>query len=184
MEWFRTYVKNRRFRVCVNDKLSDDFLMKTGVPQWRILGPILIIIITVELHSVLGSLGVFYHCYADETQIHFTHEGITEAENILGVIFNKIEEWMCSKRLKPKSDKTKIIRVTAIKSMRWNVDVNSVMLGNIPVQPYNSARNFGLLFDNTSQQWSLCFKFEHCFLSEIYTRFLKWHWFCNACGNL
>ena len=31
-EWFRTYLKNRIFRVCVNDTLSDELLMKTVVP--------------------------------------------------------------------------------------------------------------------------------------------------------
>ena len=33
LEWFRTYLKNRKFMVCVNDTLSDECLMKTGVPQ-------------------------------------------------------------------------------------------------------------------------------------------------------
>ena len=69
LEWFRTYLKNRIFRVRVNDILSDKCLMKTGVPQGRILGPILILISTIELHYVLESLGVLYHCYADDT--HF-----------------------------------------------------------------------------------------------------------------
>ena len=41
LEWFRTYLKNRIFRVCVNDTLSDEYLMKTGVPQGSLLGPIL-----------------------------------------------------------------------------------------------------------------------------------------------
>ena len=29
-EWFRTYQKNRKLRVCVNDTLFDECLMKTG----------------------------------------------------------------------------------------------------------------------------------------------------------
>ena len=32
LEWFRTYLKNRIFRECVNDILFDECLMKTGVP--------------------------------------------------------------------------------------------------------------------------------------------------------
>ena len=33
LERFRTYRKNRIFRVCVKETLSDECLMKTGVPQ-------------------------------------------------------------------------------------------------------------------------------------------------------
>ena len=69
LEWFRPYLKNRIFRVCVNETLSDECKMKTGVPQGSILGSILFLIYTIELHCVLESLGVSYHCYADDTQI-------------------------------------------------------------------------------------------------------------------
>ena len=58
LEWFRTYLKNRKFRVCVNDTLSDECLMKAGVPQGRIRGSILFPIYTVELHYVLECLVV------------------------------------------------------------------------------------------------------------------------------
>ena len=33
LEWFKTYLKNMMFRVCVHDTLSDGCLMKTGVPE-------------------------------------------------------------------------------------------------------------------------------------------------------
>ena len=92
--------------MCVNDTLSHDCPMKTGVPQESILGPIPFIIYTNEPHFVLESLGLFYHCYADDTQINFTFESISEAETRLSVIFNKIDEWIQSRRFKINSDKT------------------------------------------------------------------------------
>ena len=36
LEWFRKYLNNRVFRVCVNDTLSDECQMKTGVTQGSI----------------------------------------------------------------------------------------------------------------------------------------------------
>ena len=72
LEWFRTCLRNRIFRVCVYDTLSDECLMKTGVLRGRILSLILFLIYTVEFHYVLEGLCVFHHSYADDTQIYFT----------------------------------------------------------------------------------------------------------------
>ena len=48
LEWFRTYLKNQIFRVCVNDTLSEECPMKTGVPQGSILGLIFFLIYIID----------------------------------------------------------------------------------------------------------------------------------------
>ena len=80
--------------------------------------------------------------------IFFTFESITEAENKLGVILNKIYEWMQSRRIKLSSDKTECKIVTANNSKQRNFDIHSVMLRNIPVQISNSVWSHGFVFDN------------------------------------
>ena len=57
LEWFRTYLKNRKLRVCANDNLSDECLMKVGFPHGTISVFLLFIILKIELHYVLESLG-------------------------------------------------------------------------------------------------------------------------------
>ena len=65
LEWLRTYLRNRKFRVYVNDPLADECPMKTGVPHGRMLGPLLFLISTNEVHYFLEISGVFYYLYAD-----------------------------------------------------------------------------------------------------------------------
>ena len=72
-----------KLRVCVIDTLTDK--------NWSSSGPILLLIFTIELHYVLESVGVFYHCFAADPQNYFTFESITEAESKHGVIFNKVD---------------------------------------------------------------------------------------------
>ena len=88
----------------------------------------LFFIYTIELHYILESLGVSYHCYADDTQIYFTFESISEAENKLGVIVNKVDEWMQSRRPKLNSDKAECFLVTANNSMHRNNNNKTVAL--------------------------------------------------------
>ena len=65
--------------------------MKIGAPQGMLYIPSYFsIIYTIELNYVLESLGFFYPCQVDDTQIKFTFEGITEAENKLGRVSNKV----------------------------------------------------------------------------------------------
>ena len=56
-------------------------LTKTGV----LLGLIIFLIKTVELHYILESSGVFHHCYSDYTQSLFTFEvqAIYSDENLV-----------------------------------------------------------------------------------------------------
>ena len=66
-KWFVSYLTNREFKVAVGEDLSEAGIMKTGIPQGSILGPILFIIYTAELQYLLDSLNVSYHFYADDT---------------------------------------------------------------------------------------------------------------------
>ena len=147
-EWFRTYLEGRKFTVCINDTLSQESVMKTGVPQGSILGPILFLIYTIELHHVLEGLGVFYHCYADDTQIYLNFENIDETEHKLRTIVSTVNEWMCSRRLKLNCDKTECILISANSSVQRNVDISSLMLGNISVNLSRNVRNLGVTFDD------------------------------------
>jgi len=49
LNWFRSYLSNRTQTVTINNKLSQPTLLKFGVPQGSILGPILFILYTKPL---------------------------------------------------------------------------------------------------------------------------------------
>ena len=49
-----------------------------------------------EILYVLDRLGASYQSYADNTQVYFTFEGVTEGEIKLGVTFIKSDQWIRS----------------------------------------------------------------------------------------
>ena len=55
---------------------------------------------------------------------------------------------MCSGRLKLNCDKTECILISANSSVQRNVDISSLMLGNISVDLSRNVRNLGVTFDD------------------------------------
>ena len=64
LNWFESYLRNRRFKVVIGDEISEEGNMVSGFLQGCILGAILFIIYTTELQYLLQSHGVSCHFYA------------------------------------------------------------------------------------------------------------------------
>jgi len=66
LSWFKSYLLNRSFYVnIVNSKLSV-FQLLYGVSQGSILGPLLFILHTTPLSTVISNSAANHHLYADE----------------------------------------------------------------------------------------------------------------------
>ena len=69
LQWFRHFLTNRMQRVVIRDKCSDWTLVKYGVPQGTILGPVLFIIYINDISTDLTST---VKIYADDIKIYRT----------------------------------------------------------------------------------------------------------------
>ena len=61
LNWFRSYLSNRTQTVIINNKLSQPSMLNFGVPQGSVLGPILFILCTKPLTTLIRQHSIANH---------------------------------------------------------------------------------------------------------------------------
>ena len=69
LSWLQSYLSSRSFIVNINSSLSASLPLHQGVPQGSVLGPLLFILYTTPLSSLISDSSIKHHLYADDTQL-------------------------------------------------------------------------------------------------------------------
>ena len=69
LNWFKSYLSDRLFCVKCSRDLSEPHQSCYGVPHGAVLGPLLFSLYTTPLSSLISSLSLSHHLYADDTQL-------------------------------------------------------------------------------------------------------------------
>ena len=105
LNWFESYLSNRKQRVSVDHELSDELPVSYGVPQGSILGPLLFNIYIDKLPSILNHTQI--SLYADDTVIYCYHTHLSDIERNLNEDLLKVAHWLNENKLTLNLDKTK-----------------------------------------------------------------------------
>ena len=91
IDWFQSYLSDRTQVTCVGDSSSSAKHISVGVPQGSVLGPLLFIIYTNELSSVVNSCELLL--YADDTVIYYSWSNIRDLEQKLNSDLTNLCQW-------------------------------------------------------------------------------------------
>ena len=97
LEWFKSYFVNRFQIVFTNGVLSDKAILRCGVPQGSILGPLLFLIYIYDLTPIADYATV--RMYADETNMTFTACSIPELQHDMNIDLQFLQNWLIANRL-------------------------------------------------------------------------------------
>ena len=109
LNWFASYLSGRSQQVSVHGTLALSTFLEYGVPQGSV--PVLFLMCTSDLVSLVRTFGLFAHAYADDFQV-YCHLSPGE-EHVALQRFrscpDSVSRWMSSNRLKLNPSKTELI---------------------------------------------------------------------------
>jgi hypothetical protein len=149
LDWFQSYLTGRTQSVRCGTSNSAAVPIRCGVPQGSVLGPILFVLYTADLPSIVTPFGLSVHQYADDSQVYGScrPDQTSTLADTLAQCTSAINNWMRSNRLQLNADKTDIMWCTSARRTP-HLPTDPVCIAGVDVQPVTTVRNLGVLIDN------------------------------------
>ena len=79
LNWFSSYLTGRTQSVVIDGESSERHVLRYGVPQGSVLGPILFTVYTLPIGDIIRRHGIPFHFFADDEQLYVSikppHDG-------------------------------------------------------------------------------------------------------------
>jgi hypothetical protein len=131
----KSYINDREFRVRINQAVSTNYAIKSGVPQGSVLGPLFYLLYTADLptddNTTTGT-------FVDDTVILASHADPAQATRNLKHHLNLIQEWIHKWKIKMNEAKSTQVTFTLRREQCPSVRLND---HNIPVSKRQISRH-------------------------------------------
>ena len=97
LDWFSSYLSERKQYVSVNGHMTDYLDISCGVPQGSVLGPFLFLIYINDLPNVSKFLS--FYLFADDANIYFEATDLVSLQKILNRELKYVKKWLDANKL-------------------------------------------------------------------------------------
>ena len=156
LNWIRDYLTNRTQQVVLDNPngeavKSKPAILTQGVPQGRVLGPLLFTLYTSPLGDLCYKHALSFHCYADDQQNYLGFKPTVPGDDRqcldrLECCINDIRAWMKLNLLKLNDDKTEFLLLGTKHNISLAGELK-IKIGNDTITNSMSAKNLGVYFD-------------------------------------
>ena len=106
-QWFYSYLNNRNQFVSINGYKSSRKIIKCGVPQGSVLGPLLFLLYINDFSSSVKHSTV--HHFADDTNLMCINRSLKQLNQHINYDLKKITDWLNSNLISLNTDKTEFV---------------------------------------------------------------------------
>ena len=144
LEWFKSYLSNRKQFVEYNNSKSSLKEITCGVPQGSILGPLLFLLYVNDISNVSKIL--HFILFADDTNIFLSDQNVDSLISIANNELCKLTKWFLANRLTVNVTKSNFIFFRSQKAKSTPTCSNLMLNGKTLLQ-VNSAKFLGIYID-------------------------------------
>ena len=146
LDWFRSYLSNRRQLTRYNGTDSDVLRVNRGVPQGSILGPLLFLLFINDI--VNSSASLQFVLYADDTNIFFSHNNLQCLLSHVQTEMQNVTRWFQVNKLQINKSKTKYM-IFNFKERGRKLPTNlNLQIENEVVEQVEYTNFLGVIIDN------------------------------------
>ena len=154
LDWFQSYLSDRKQYVDINGKSSKLLEITCGVPQGSVLGPLLFLRYINDLPNISKILN--FYLYADDTNIYYESSSLDKLERTVNRELNKLYLWLNVNRLSLNIDKTNFIVFHPYnKPIKKSI---TIKINNKAIIEKEYIKYLGVLVDYSKLEAS-CFKY-------------------------
>ena len=172
LEWFKSYLSNRKQRTSCENELSDALPVTFGVPQGNILGPLLFLVYINDLPAVIEHSEV--SLYADDTVLYCFSKEPRQLESKLNEDLYNVALWLKANKLTLNLSKTKsmligsnrkLANVSSLSLSIFDCDLDSVKkfkyLGIILASDFTWSDHVEYVISKVNQRLGLLRRIKH-----------------------
>ena len=143
-KWFHPCLNNHTQCVSLNGTFSTPNVIRSGVPQGSILGPLLFLLFINDMPKNIVNCSI--DMYADDTLIYVCHNDIDVIEKCLKEDLPSFSIWLDRNLMKANVSKTKTMILGTSTRISRIRDVNIIMTGTA-VERVNTFKYLGITID-------------------------------------
>ena len=152
LDWFKSYLTDRKQCVSVNGSNSSYLNVTCGVPQGSVLGPLLFLIYINDLPY--SSSKLTFYLFADDTNIYCEAENLDLLQRTVNNELKKDKIWLDVNKLSLNIDKTNFIIFKS--PQHSSSQIINIKIGNLPIKKTCYVKFLGILLDeNLSWKYHL-----------------------------
>ena len=136
LQWFRSYLFKRSQIVKCHGNISDQRIVKVGVPQGSVLGPLLFVIFINDISQHVGLSTV--NLFADDTLVYCTADNVFNTNEKLQHSVNEIMNWYTGNNIVVNEDKccSMIVGPKKREESNLNIKVNECDIKHVKSMKY------------------------------------------------